>query len=256
VRFDDLLTLLRGLDLDDDVRRPPRDNVRAIQHSLSACLADEDFCLDCIELELAALASRPAGGRRASMFVMPDRPLRFEMFYWWPGRVAAAHEHTRWTVTAVFFNSLQVTTYDWDIAFRERRLERKHVFVAPQGKAGHIYDRCIHNPANGTNRDSMSIHIFNASDVPLIENEVGPIPGLGLPSAGSAQHNESFASKRQRQLRVIAQAACQYRSPRAIAILDRILASGDAETQARVERLRWRASRARAAMEATVQRSP
>jgi len=245
MRFTDLLTVIRGLDLDDDTRRPPRDNVRAIQHALSACLADEEFCLDCIELELAAIASPPAGGRRESMFRMRDRPLRFEMFYWWPGRVAAAHEHTRWTVTAVFFNSLQVTTYDWDVAFRERRLERKNVFVASQGKAGHIYDRCIHNPANGTNRDSMSIHIFNLGDAPLIEREVGPIAGLGLPSAGSAPHTDSFASKRQRQLRVLAQAVCQYYSPRAIGILDAIVSRGDAETQARIDRLRWRANRSR-----------
>ncbi|HEX3761193.1 MAG TPA: hypothetical protein VHW23_21005 [Kofleriaceae bacterium] len=247
MRFDDLLALLRGLDLDDDVRRPPRDNVRTIQRALSAGLADEEFCLDCIELELAAIAGQRAVGRRAPMFRMPDRPLRFEMFYWWPGRVAAAHEHTRWTVTAVFFNHLQVTTYDWDVAFRDRRLERKNVFVAPQGQAGHIYDRCIHNPANRTHRDSMSIHIFNVSDVPLIEREVGPIPGLGLPSANLAQHTEPLATRQQRQLRVLAQAVCQYRSPRAVAILDTIVARGDAETQARIERLRWRASRARTA---------
>ena len=255
MKFTDLLTVIRGLDLDDDTRRPPRDNVRAIQHSLSACLADEDFYLDCIELELAAIASQHAPGRRSPMFRMRDRPLRFEMFYWWPGRVAVPHEHTRWTVTAVFFNSLQVTTYDWDLAFRERRLERKNVFVAEQGKAGHIYDRCIHNPANGTNRDSMSIHIFNESDVQLIENEVGPIAGLGLPSARVARHTESSGSQRQRQLRVIAQAVCQHRSPRAMAILDDIRASGDAETQARVERLRWRARRAHAAREVPLQHS-
>jgi len=247
MRFRDLLTLLRAVDLDDGVRRPPRDNVRGIQRALSAGLADEEFCLDCVELELAAIAGPRAEGRRAPMFRMPDRPLRFEMFYWWPGRVAAAHEHTRWTVTAVFFNHLQVTTYDWDVAYRERRLARKHVFAAPQGQAGHIFDRCIHNPENRTNRDSMSIHIFNASDMPRIESEVGPIPGLGLPSAKLAPSTESLAAKQQRQLRVLAQAVCHYRSPRAIAVLDDIMARGDAETGARIERLRWRARGAGAA---------
>ena len=116
-----------------------------------------------------------------------------------------------------------------------------------QAQAGHIYDRCIHHPANRSNRDSLSIHIFNVSDVPLIEREVGPIAGLGQPSATLAQHTESLAAKHQRQLRVLAQAICQYRSPRALTVLDDIVVRGDAETQARIDRLRWRASRASAA---------
>jgi len=238
MRFGDLLALVRGLDLDDGARRPPRDNVRAVQHAMSAWLGDEQFYLDCIALELGAIVS--SAGRRAPMLRMRDRPLIFQMFYWWPGRTAAPHEHTKWTVTAVFFNRLQVTTYDWDVAFRERRLERKNVFVAAEGKAGHIYDRCIHNPANPTNRDSMSIHIFHADDAPRIEAEVGPIAGLGL---APPRPTESPATRRQRQLRVLAQAVCRYQSPRATSILDEILASGDAETQARVDRVRWRYAR-------------
>ena len=253
MRFDDLSTLLHELDLDEGVapaRRPPRDNVRAVQTALSAWLADEDFYLDCIELELRSIARERTRGERVPMFELRDRPLRFEMFYWWPGRIAAPHEHTRWTVTAVFFNSLAVTTYDWDVAARERRLQRKNVFVAEQGKAGHIYDRCIHNPSNPTNRDSMSIHIFNDTDVAMIENEVGPIAGLGLPSPplpdDPTERASLIAERAQRELRVIAQALCRHRSPRARALLDGIVASGDPETQVRVDRMRWRASRSAA----------
>jgi predicted metal-dependent enzyme (double-stranded beta helix superfamily) len=238
MRFDDLLALVRSRDLDDDAHRPAREDVREVQHALSAWLADEEFYLDVVELELAAIRGTD---RRAAMFRMPDRPLMFQMFYWWPGRVATPHEHTKWTVTAVFFNRLQVTTYDWDVAFRQRRLEKKNVFAAEQGKAGHIYDRCIHNPANATNRDSMSIHIFNVLDAQRIEDEVGPIAGLASPTG---RGRESPDARRQRQLRVLAQAACQFHSPRASILVDHILESGDGETCARIDRMRWRAARA------------
>jgi predicted metal-dependent enzyme (double-stranded beta helix superfamily) len=243
--FTDLLELLRKLDLDEGPggsRRPPRDNVRAVQHALGAWLADEPFYLDCIELELLAL--EPRAERRPAMFRMRDRPLVVQMFYWWPGRVAPPHEHTAWTVTAVFFNHLQVTTYDWDVAYRERRLARKNVFTAEQGRAGHIYDRCIHNPSNHTHRDSMSMHLFNESDVPRIEREVGPIPGMSAPTSTAVADTATAAHTRQRQLRVLASAASQFRSPRATSILRSISAAGDPETQARVDQICWRARRA------------
>src|SRR5215471_9354324 len=116
MRFTDLVSLLRTLDLDDHgfhgSRRPPRENVRTIQHGLTAMLADEEFYLDCVDLELSAVQRKTPDRPARPMFRLGDRGQHFRMFYWWPGKVAVPHEHTAWTVTAVFYNALEVTTFD------------------------------------------------------------------------------------------------------------------------------------------------
>src|SRR5579862_1530215 len=121
MRFADLLSLLRSLDLEDQgasgARRPPHDNVRTVQHSLTTWLADEDFYLDCVELEIAAVLRKTPEHPMPPMFRLPNRGMHVRMYYWWPGKIAPPHEHTAWTVTAVFFNALEVTTYDWDLAY-------------------------------------------------------------------------------------------------------------------------------------------
>jgi predicted metal-dependent enzyme (double-stranded beta helix superfamily) len=244
VRFPDLVSLLRTLDLQDDgalgSRRPPRDNVRTVQHRLTAWLADDDFYLDCVDLELLAVLRRTADTPQPPFYRDDDRGFQLRMFYWWPGRIASPHEHTAWTVTAVFYNALEVTTYDWDVALRERRLQPKSQFAAAQGAAGHIFERCIHSPANPTRQVATSIHIFNASDEPRIEREVGPIVGMAPPGSRferGPDEDVRIEAVRQRHLRVLARMAAQFPTKRALRTLQAITLAGDTLTQTIVERL-------------------
>jgi len=249
MRFIDLVQLLRSLDVVDrgvHGRRPPRDDVRAVQDALTAMLADEDFYLDCIELEAEATASGTPERPFAPFYRLDDLDLQFRMFYWWPGKAAPPHEHTAWTVTAVFYNTLEVTTYDWDIACREQRLQPKNRFTGVQGTAGHIYDRCIHRPANLTERLATSIHIFNAADRPRIEHEVGPISGMAPPTTAFVRGpNETvrLTASKQLRLRALAHMIGQFRSERARRMLDAIASAGDDLTRAVADRVMWSMSR-------------
>jgi predicted metal-dependent enzyme (double-stranded beta helix superfamily) len=247
MRFSALPTLIESLDLEErrgsSHRRPPRDNVRAVQNLLSAGLSDEDFYLDCIGLEIDANLRRSAEAPKQSLFRMPDLGMRVQMFYWYPGRTIAPHEHSAWTVTAVFYNALQITTYDFDLAFREQRLERKNVFGTVQGQAGHIYERCIHKPTNTTNTTSLSLHIFNGADEQRIEDEVGPIKGLEYPNVdlpADADERAAIVEQwTQRQLQALTRVLSQFRSPRAADLLEKIAESGDARTEMLADRMAW-----------------
>lgn len=250
MRFDDLIGLLRSLDLADrgaSGRRPPRDDVRAVQSALTAMLGDEEFYLDCVDLEARATAGATPQRPFAPMHRVEDLDLQFRMFYWWPGKAAPPHEHTAWTVTAVFYNALEVTTFDWDVAFRERRLVTKNRFTGVQGMAGHIFDRCIHRPANLTEKLATSIHIFHGADRPRIEDEVGPIAGMAPPSTPFVRGPNEVArltALKQLRLRALAHMVGQFRSDRARRTLDAIAAAGDDLTRVVTDRVAWSMSRA------------
>jgi hypothetical protein len=250
MKFSDLVRLLRTLDLADrgaHGRRPPRDDVRAVQDALTAMLADEDFYLDCIELETVATASATPERPFAPLTRLNDLDLQFRMFYWWPGKAAPPHEHTAWTVTAVFYNTLEITTFDWNVAFREQRLQPKHHFTGVQGMAGHIFDRCIHRPANLTEKLSTSIHIFHDADQPRIEREAGPIAGMAPPNTAFVRGpNEGvrLTALKQLRLRALAHMAGQFRSEHARRTLDAIANAGDDLTRVVTDRITWSMSRA------------
>jgi predicted metal-dependent enzyme (double-stranded beta helix superfamily) len=245
MRFMDLVRVLRSLDLADrgpHGRRPPRDDVRTVQDTLTAMLVDEDFYLDCIDLEAETTASETPERAFSPLYRVDDLDLQFRMFYWWPGKAAPPHEHTAWTVTAVFYNTLEVTTFDWDVAFREQRLQAKNRFTGVQGMAGHIFDRCIHRPANLTERLSTSIHIFHAADQPRIEREVGPIAGMGPPTRAFVRGPNAdvrLTALKQLRLRALAHMVGQFRSERARRTLDMIASAGDDLTRAVTDRVTW-----------------
>lgn len=249
MKFMDLVGLLRSLDLADrgvHGRRPPRDNVRTVQDGLTAMLADEDFYLDCIDLEAETAAGATPERPAAPFYRLDDLDLQFRMFYWWPGKAAPPHEHTAWTVTAVFYHTLEVTTFDWDVAFHEQRLTPRNRFTGVQGMAGHIYDRCIHRPANLTEKLATSIHIFNAADKPRIEREVGPIAGMAPPSPAFVRgpnENLRLTTSKQLRLRALANMVGQFRSERARRSLAAIARTGDDLTQAVTDRVAWSMSR-------------
>jgi predicted metal-dependent enzyme (double-stranded beta helix superfamily) len=249
MRFEDLVSLLRSLDLADQGahgRRPPRDNVRTVQDAFTAMLADEDFYLDCIDLEAEAAASATPERPFAPLYRLDELDLHFRMFYWWPGKAAPPHEHTAWTVTAVFYNTLEVTTFDWDVAFREQQLKPKNRFTGAQGMAGHIYERCIHRPANLTDKLSTSIHIFHAADKPRIEREVGPITGMALPTTAfirGPNEEARLTALRQLRLRALAHMVGPFRSEHARRTLGAIAGAGDDLTRAVTDRITWSMSR-------------
>jgi hypothetical protein len=246
MRFSALPALIESLDLEErregTPRRPPRDNVRAVQNMLAGALTDEEFYLDCIDKEIESNLRRTADAPRQPLFRMPDLGIKVHMFYWYPHRTIAAHEHTAWTVTAVFYNRLQVTTYDWDYAVRERKLQQKNQFEATQAKAGHIYEPCIHNPGNATDIVTTSLHIFNNADMPCLEMD-GPVEGIGDTNAvlpeDPMERAATVAEWSQRQLRVMARVLSQFRSQRAMFQLGRIARNGDARTAEVVQRVRW-----------------
>jgi predicted metal-dependent enzyme (double-stranded beta helix superfamily) len=250
MRFADLVGVLRSLDLKDrgaHGRRPPRDDVRAVQAALTAMLADEEFYLDCVDLEAEATSSATPERPFAPLYRVEDLDLQFRMFYWWPGKAAPPHEHTAWTVTAVFYNTLEITTFDWEVAFREQRLASKNRFTGVQGMAGHIFDRCIHCPANLTDKLATSIHIFNGADRPQIEREVGPIAGMAPPTAAFVRGPHEavrLAALKQLRLRALAHIVGQFRSERARRTLDAIAAAGDDLTRVVTDRIAWAMSRA------------
>jgi predicted metal-dependent enzyme (double-stranded beta helix superfamily) len=250
MRFVDLVRLLHSLDLADrgaHGRRPPRGDVRAVQDALTAMLADEDFYLDCVDLEAETTASATPERPFPPLYRLSDLDLQFRMFYWWPGKAAPPHEHTAWTVTAVFYNTLEVTTFDWNVAFHEQRLQPKNRFTGVQGMAGHIYDRCIHRPANLTEKLSTSIHIFHLADQPRIEREVGPIAGMGPPNTTflrGPNEGARLTGLQQLRLRALAHMVGQFSSERARRTLDAIASAGDDLTRAVTDRVAWSMSRA------------
>ncbi|HZU98470.1 MAG TPA: hypothetical protein VFF73_17325 [Planctomycetota bacterium] len=240
MRFEELRELILSLDLGEpgSKDRPPRDNVRAVQNALAQALEDEDFCLDIISLELeGALSARQAPGRVA--FVPPfhridERGIFFRLFYWPPGKDAPPHEHTSWTVTAVFHHELTVTTYDWETAVKEKKLQQKNEFSAERGRAGHIYDNCIHRPSNPTERLATSVHIFNTNDGPMLEEICGgKVEGLaddmgpGRWPSEPVAFRRAVAANRQRILLMHADMLSRFRSERAQGLLRRVFESGD-----------------------------
>lgn len=155
--------------------RPAHDSVRALQHAVQGGLESPECRLELLRMEIERRDGEPG---LAPFFFEPGYGVRVAFAYWGPGRSAGAHEHNDWTVTAVFHNQLEVTTFDWEATRRTRRLVPKNVFSATAGRVGHIYDPCVHDPKNPTSRWSISLHLFGPNDEPRLEREVGPIEGL------------------------------------------------------------------------------
>jgi predicted metal-dependent enzyme (double-stranded beta helix superfamily) len=233
-RFLEFVADMHALDLGEPrcASLPPRDSVRALQDMLSRALGDPEFRLDCSEREIERLIAVDA--HQVPMHA-DERGIRMRMFHWAPGAFAPAHEHTFWTVTAVAANMLEVTTFDWDVAVRERRLERKHVFAGEAGRAGHIYTPCIHRPRNPSARASSSIHIFHVEDRPVLEATVGPIPGLARPTAPEEAVSSLAAAALQRslafELRRHVDLIAAIPSARAVGLLAHVLRVADAGTR-------------------------
>jgi hypothetical protein len=244
MRLRDLIQLMERLDLGEPgaPRRPARENLEDLGKALTRALEDADFRLDCIEHDLAAWREWEASGwsgMKPPIATIPDLGFFVMMFFWPPGEVSPAHEHTSWTMSAVFHNRLQVMTYDWRRAVDERRLAQKNVFTAEPGRVGYIYDPAIHSPRNTTSTGTTSFHIYNSDDGPVLEKQVGPIEGLASYDKTSdddvpVRPSSLFVRVRQEVLRAHAEAALRFPSPRTLSILESIHVPGDPTTRAAV----------------------
>nr|CAI43945.1 hypothetical protein [Sorangium cellulosum] len=233
-----MTALLERLDFppEGDRRRPPRDHVRALEAALRAGLADDELPLELLALEIERRDGAPD---LAPFHVIPGVGVRVAFAYWAPGRAAGAHEHTDWTVTAVFHNALDVATFDWDATVRARRLVPKSLFSAGVGRVGHIYEPCIHDPRNPTPRWSISLHLLGPHDGPVLEAQVGPIDGLtgaAPPPAPEDALSEALHAHARERVRRAQIDALERRGPRAAALLARLHARGDAGTKRRAAR--------------------
>jgi hypothetical protein len=239
VRWNELRALAGSLDLGEpgSARRPPRDNVVALEEALGAGLRAEEFVLDLLErqLDVALGGWETAGGRAVVPPVdeIRERGIVFRFSYWTPGSTALPHEHTSWTVNAVIQNTLLVTNYDWETAERERRLKERGVLLCTRGRTEHLYADAIHRVTNPTNRLAASIHVFNSDDAPVLAKRVGPIEGLV--SAGPVPHwpvekaafEHEVKQWRQKLLLMHADVVGGFRSRRSLSLLERISALGD-----------------------------
>lgn len=244
MRFHDLLHLLEVLDLGEPgrPRRPRLETMRVLEGALARGLEDPDFRLDCIELDLAAWREWEASGwsgMKPPIATVPDLGFFVMMFFWPPGEVAPPHEHTSWTMSAVFHNRLEVMTYDWDRAVKTRRLERKNLFVAEAGKVGFIHEPAIHSPRNATTSGTTSFHIYNSDDGAVLEKQVGPIEGLDSYDKTAAvppRPPALFLRIRQSVYRAHAEAAQRFPSARAMTVLETLYRLGDLATRGVVAR--------------------
>jgi hypothetical protein len=142
---------------------PSRETVLAARAIVGAAIADDDFLVDCIGLELSRIRNGNASGLDPFVTI-PETGIRLAFGYWAPGATARPHEHTAWTITAVCRNELAVKTFAYDESYRTKKFVPKHRFQANAGSVGFIFDPCIHEPLNTSERWSLSLHVLSPRD--------------------------------------------------------------------------------------------
>jgi hypothetical protein len=143
---------------------PEREAVLTAREAVTAAVRDDEFLIDCLAHELDVMERRVTRRGLDPFYTLPELGIQFAFGYWSPGSSAGAHEHTAWTITAVCRNQLEVRTFDRDESYRRRALVPKNRFGADAGKVGFIYEPCIHDPRNPTDRWSLSLHVSSPRD--------------------------------------------------------------------------------------------
>jgi hypothetical protein len=166
MRLDDLCDAIAALSLPgaDAREHPDRDSVIAARSAVADAVLDDEFLLDCMSRELELIERNVPRRESVPFFTTPNTGITFAFRYWAPGSNAGAHEHTAWTITAVCRNKLSVSTFDRESSYRNQALVSKKVFDAPAGRTGYIYEPCIHDPRNPTDRWSISLHVTSPRD--------------------------------------------------------------------------------------------
>lgn len=218
--------------------RPDEGAVRAARASITAGVRDDEFLVDCLAHELTLL-QRPRLSRQdlVPFFTLPKYGVRFAFGYWPPGSSAGAHEHTAWTITGVCHNQLIVQTYDRDESYRSQTLVPKNLFDARAGEVGFIYDPCIHDPHNPTDKWSLSMHVSSPHDGQKLSDQEQCLPILDKFAArrvsglGVAYDKVIATRYRQLKLRAIAQFLAQVDAVPVTHLLERCLAQGSLATR-------------------------
>jgi hypothetical protein len=166
VLLDDLCTRFEELEfpLAGEREHPERNSVLAAREAVTDAVRDDEFLVDSMARELDLVERRVPRQGLVPFFTVPAHGIGLSFGYWGPGSRAGAHEHTAWTITAVCRNELEVQTYDREGSYRRRTLIPKNLFEAPAGRAGFIYEPCIHDPRNPTDRWSVSLHLYSPRD--------------------------------------------------------------------------------------------
>lgn len=246
MKLDDLCEFLDARSFPPTQARehPERDDVAATRTAVSAAVSDDEFLVDCMAHEMDLVESGVPRRGLTPFFTMPDLGIRFSFGYWRPGSEAGPHEHTAWTITAVCRNELEVLTYDREESYRSRTLVPKNRFEAPAGRAGFIYEPCIHNPGNSTDRWSLTFHVTSPRDGEQLVDQERTLPVLDeftrRVTADRGHPYEGVLAARQRQIvvRQVAHLLAPVGSLQAGALLNRCHRAGTAATRRFIERLR------------------
>ncbi|MBV6323823.1 hypothetical protein [Duganella violaceipulchra] len=244
MRLDDVVDTFARLDFPDrnEPGLPARETVLAARTAMERAVADDDFLLDCMALELGLIASGAPRNGLVPFLTLAGSGIRMAFGFWPPYGGPGAHEHTAWTITGVCRNELEVRTYDRAASYRSGALVDQNLFVAPAGKVGFIYEPGIHAPRNPTRDWSLSIHVISPRDgLPLPDHEDAPRE-LRPPAPSDGQPVHAYASvmaarQKQRWLRQLAQIAAASASPLAPAQLAACFDLGSTATRAYVEDL-------------------
>jgi hypothetical protein len=239
VKLDDLCELFDRHEFPEaQVREhPDKDAVLAARSAVTAAISDEEFLVDCMTYELTLLQRRGLRRDLVPFFTVPGFGIRFAFGYWPPGRNVGAHEHTAWTITGVCHNQLIVQTYDRDESYRRQTLVPKSCFDAPAGRVGFIYEPCIHDPRNPTDRWSLSLHVSSPRDGEKLADQERCLPILDefaarLRTGYVDPYDEVIANRhRQLKIRAIAQSLAQVDAVPVANLLERCVQQGSSATR-------------------------
>jgi hypothetical protein len=245
MRLNQLVEVFNDLDFPtlSEAEDPERAAVLQARAAVEAAVADDDFLLDCMALELRLIA---AAGPRLGLvpfLTLPRTGIRFALGYWPPGGGPGAHEHTAWTITGVLRNELEVRTFDRAASYRTGTLVDKNVFSAPAGKVGYIYEPGIHAPRNPSAAWSLSLHVISPRDGRPLADQVDMPAALrsdpGPPEYPNGYPYESVVMARQRQrwVRELASIAAASASPLRRPLLESCFELGSSMTREHVNRL-------------------
>ena len=160
---------------------PDREVVLAARAAATEAVADDEFLIDCVGHELDLLVSHSPRRSLVPFYTLPGSGVGLAFGYHPPGGRPGAHEHTAWTITAVWRNALEMATFDRAESYKRQALVPKNIFQAEAGRVGFVYDPCIHEPRNPTSQWTLSLHIISPRDGERPEDDIGPPPpGLGM----------------------------------------------------------------------------
>ena len=246
MKFNELIGAFNALDfpLQDEARRPDRAAVLSARTLMEAALADDEFLLDCIELELRLIAAGTVRAGLVPFFTIPATGIHFAMGYWPPGKGPGPHEHTAWTITGVLRNTLEVQTYDRDESYRRGELIEKNLFSAAAGTVGYMYEPGIHAPRNPSSSAwALSIHVISPRDgQPMADFDKTPAALLPKVSTHVCDQDGAYASvmmarRNQRWVRELASTLAASSSTSAAGLLAACFELGSANTRDHIRRV-------------------